>query len=341
MSQHTEYTVVARDDGLRLEVWLARNISGLSRIKAIELIREGAVSINGKKARKGVSVEVGQTVRIKTPEPKGPKQTEEPTILFQNPDLLIADKPAGMPCHPLRFGEHNTLLQWISERFPEVMSAGPDPREGGLLHRLDTDTSGCVAFARTRKAFEKFKPLFLEKGVGKTYLAVVSDHITNGGPDGRPNGGTEDHYLPEPGKGVRVIDIPLARHPSDPGLMVALLREGERFRGEAMPARTEIRTLAKGEGCALVEAKIERGRMHQIRLHLASIGHPIIGDKTYNLDGGSNGRPNSGNESGSQLIGRQALHAWKLTIGTIEAVAPMPKDMKSLCEARGIRWPKR
>jgi 23S rRNA-/tRNA-specific pseudouridylate synthase len=118
--------------------------------------------------------------------------------------------------------------------------------------------------------------------------------------------------------------------------MVALIRGGERYRGEAMPARTEIRTLAKGDGAALVEAKIERGRMHQIRLHLAAIGHPIIGDKTYNSNGGPNSGPHGGMESSSQPIERQALHAWKLIIGNIEAVAPMPKDMKSLCAKKHI-----
>ncbi len=346
-TQSIAQTVTQPDDGLRLEVWLARNVPGLSRHKAIELIKDGAVSINGIRVKKGVSVESGQTVRIKIPEFEGPKLSEEPTILFENSELIIANKPAGVPCHPLRLGEYDTLLQWVGERFPEIFKAGPDPREGGLLHRLDTDTSGCVAFARTRESFEKHRPLFLEKGIGKTYLAIVSDGGANRGTSGGTDGG--DGYLPEPGKGVRVIDIPLARHPSDPSLMVALIRGGERFRGEAMPARTEIRTLSKGDGAALIEAKIERGRMHQIRLHLAAIGHPIIGDKTYNPNGGSNCGPNSGPHGGVesdsqlpaqsfQLIGRQALHAWKLTIGPIEAIAPMPEDMKGLCAKRNISF---
>ncbi len=363
MNKPISLTVSKSDDGLRLEVWLAQNIEGLSRRKAIEAIREGLVFVDGRKAKKGVRVVVGQTVEIKYPHEKGvdsclpfsvailrrmKRRNEKvggkvkPEILFSNDELVIVNKPAGMPCHPLRLGETGTLLQWVGEQFPEVLKAGGKPREGGLLHRLDTGTSGCVAFARTKKAYEKWAPRFIEGGIGKIYLAVVSNCGWNSGLNGGqtrctccgdfPGDETNHHKLPEVGKSV-LVKIPLGRHPSDAGRMVALIDGEERHKGPALSAKTTIQTLAKGKDCALVEATIERGRMHQIRVHLAAIGHPIVGDRTY---GGSDRRSNGGSNWG---IKRQALHAWKLRLDQkIEVVAPMPKDMATLCKGKGLDY---
>ena len=317
------------NDGLRLEVFLAQHFEGLSRHKAIEVIREGSVFLDGRKAKKGMRVSTGQIIEL-TLETRTRTTTESPTILFSNDELVIADKPAGMPCHPLRLGEMGTLLQWVGERFPEVLKAGEKPREGGLLHRLDTDTSGCVAFARTKAAYSMWVPRFLEGGIGKIYLAVISDRGTNGGThrgtNGEPQTVLQQVQPLEIGKRM-VIDIPLARHSSDAGRMVAVEWGDEKKRGPILEAKTEIRTLAKGDGCALIEAKIEKGRMHQIRIHLAAVGHPIIGDKLYgslDLD-----------------IGRQALHAWKLILDKkTEVVAPLPKDMRGFCSHHGLSIPK-
>jgi len=357
-------TVTETDDGLRLEVWLARNIPGLSRNKAIEAIRNGEIWIDGRKAKKGVRVVAGQMVEIKlfqdkegdsclrrNEKNKGGNEKEraeiEPEVLFSDSGLVIVNKPAGMPCHALRLGETGTLLQWIGERFPEVLKVGKDVREGGLLHRLDTDTSGCVAFARDQKTYDELRPKFAEGGIGKIYLAIVtdggSDRCSNGGSSG-PNrctccstfrDETKLIKLPEVGK-IVVVKIPLGRHPSDAGRMVPLIDGEEPHKGPALSAKTTIRTLAKGDGCALVEATIERGRMHQIRVHLAAIGNPIMGDKIY---GGPSRGPNGGSQlpaPSSQLIGRQALHAYKLMIDDIETTAPIPEDFKRLCANKHI-----
>jgi|GEM_PF-297965 len=350
--------VIAIDDGLRLEVWLARNIPGLSRNKAIEAIRNGEIWIDGRKAKKGNFVATGNSIEIRV-SIQAHTTAEEPTIPFKSKSLIITNKPAGMPCHALRLGETGTLLQWIGEQFPEILKIGKDVREGGLLHRLDKDTSGCVAFARDQKTYDELRPKFLEGGIGKIYLAIVTD----GGSDRCSNGGfsgpnrctccstfrdeTKSIKLPEVGKSV-VIKIPLGRHPSDAGRMVPLIDGEEPHKGPPLSAKTTIRTLAKGDGCALVEATIERGRMHQIRVHLAAIGNPIVGEKTYGgpccgPNGGPNRGPNGDLESGSQLpaqssqlIGRQALHAYKLIIDDIETTAPIPEDFKGLCAKQHI-----
>ena len=305
MSDNIEIIVGKSGNDMRLEMWLPENVPGLSRNKANEMIKKGLVKVNDDNGNKGRKLKEGQKVTVileKTAE----RHTEQPTVLFENEELVIVNKPAGMPCHPLRLGEIGTLLDWVAERYPEVRKAGTDEREGGLLHRLDVDTSGAVAFARNRDSFDKLKPLFLESGADKYYLAVVEDKTPG---------------LPEIGKS-KTIDIPLARHPSKAGRMIAVISGKEQKRGDIMPARTEIRTLAKGNGCALIEAKISRGRMHQIRLHLATIGHPIIGDAEYGKKDGQ--------------MKRHALHAYRLVLGKIDITAPLPDDIKKLCETRKI-----
>jgi len=310
-----EIIVGKSGDGMRLELWLPENVPGLSRNKANEMIRKGLIKVNDENGNKGRKLKAGQKVSITTEKTlTKPKNVGELVVLFENEDVLIVNKPAGMACHPLRLGENDTLLDWVGERYPEIRSSGPIEREGGLLHRLDTDTSGTVAFARSLRAYDKLKPLFQEGGVDKHYLAVVSD---DGGKVRLPEVG---------GKGI-TINFPLAHHPSKPERMISVINCDEYWRGALMPARTEILTLAKGNGCALVEAKIKKGRMHQIRVHLSAIGHPIIGDTTYGTK--------------DNHISRHTLHAYRLifNIGKtkIDVTAPLPDDIKKLCEKRQIK----
>ena len=304
-----EVTVGSAGNNERLEIWLPKNVPGLSRNKAAEMIKSGLIKVNGDNGNKGRKLKNGDKVLIimeKTARKKG--YSAEPEVIFKNKDLLIINKPAGIPCHPIRLGETGTLLNWLAEKFPEVMTAGEIEREGGLLHRLDIDTSGAVAFARSKESFEKFKPFFAESGADKYYLAICED---------------KQPGLPEAGEKM-IIDTPIARHPTKAGVMI-IVKGKEDKRGAAMQAKTEVRTIAKGNRCALVEAKISRGRMHQIRLHLSSIGHPIIGDAVY-------GKKDAD-------ITRHALHAHRLVIKAekINATAPMHDDMKRLCEKRGIK----
>lgn len=229
-------------------------------------------------------------------------------------DLLIVDKPAGMPCQPLRPDEIGTLVQWVASRFPEVVSAGPDRREGGLLHRIDVDTSGVVALARNRRAFDQLRPAFVDGRVHKRYLAIAIDDPERADAATRPLGADG------------TIELPLGRAPAAAGLMVALVRGDEKIRGEPLSASTRYRVLGRGERCALLEVEIGRGRMHQIRAHLAAIGHPLLGDARY---GGAD-----------PALPRQALHAAELRLeldgAELVGRAALPEDLVALCEARRI-----
>ncbi|HEY2743259.1 MAG TPA: RluA family pseudouridine synthase, partial [Polyangia bacterium] len=166
--------------------------------------------------------------------------------------LVAIDKPAGVPTHPLRAGERDTLANALVARHPECALVADDAREGGFSHRLDIETSGVVLAARTRAAWQSLRRAFGDGAVDKEYLALVT-----GAP---PPSGTIDLPLVHAGRRVRVA--------------------GDRDL-DALAAATDFETLARGDGVALVRARSSSGRMHQIRVHLAFAGHPLVGDALY------------------------------------------------------------
>lgn len=298
----TIFTVAEQDSGARLDVGLSRRIDGLSRRLAKQAVAEGRVLVNGKRVAKGHRLTAGDTVVLSWPLPKT-TALRELKVLLQTSELLIVDKPAGQPCQPQAPGEAGTLVQQVVEMFPEVAAAGPDPLEGGLLHRLDVNTSGAVALARSQESYERLRQLFTGDSVVKAYLALVN---AGEGP------------VPESGE----VRYPLA-HAGRGGRMVAMVQGDERHRGQVRSACTHFWTLAQGTGCALLRVHIGRGQMHQIRVHLAALGYPLVGDVLY-----------GDTEKGQ---GRHALHAWFLAIPGIErCFADLPQDFTSLCQSRGI-----
>jgi len=250
-------TVAADDDGARLDQWLARALD-CSRREAQRLIDDGGVRIDGARAAKGTRVHAGAAVRVaEAPardEDKRPlPEPELPLVELFADDLLVAvAKPAGVATHPLRAGERGTLANALVARHPECALVADDPREGGFAHRLDTETSGVLLAARTRAAWQSLRRAFGDGVVAKEYLALVA-----GEP---PTTGSIDEPLVHAGRRVRVA--------------------GDRDL-DALEARTDFETLARGDGVALVRARSSSGRMHQIRVHLAFRGHPLVGDALY------------------------------------------------------------
>lgn len=216
----------------------------------------------------------------------------EPTLIFKNKNFIIVNKPAGMPVHEAKHSNDYTLCDWLLERFPEIKDVGDLPAEAfrqggpafgqpyrpGIVHRLDKKTSGVMVVARTQQGFLRLKELFKSRGVEKIYLALVC---------GR---------LKEKSGVIRTAIGRLAKTPTKMGIDFG--QGGIRL---AKEAETEYRILREFALTSLLEVKPKTGRMHQIRLHLASIGHPVAGDAVY---GGQN--------VCHKTLGRYFLHASSL-----------------------------
>jgi len=252
---------------------------GISRARAMEWIAQGRVRVEGKRAPKGAPVSAGARICVTLPPPDRPVPQPELPIRIVHADahLVVADKPAGMPSHPLQPGESGTAANALVGRFPELASIGPSPREGGLVHRLDTDTSGLLLAARTQAAHALLRAQFSARTVEKGYLALVAGEIHAGGE----------------------IALPLLHDPHDPRRMQAA-SDPEYAEGHgARAAVTRFLPLERSGGFTLLDVEIPTGVMHQIRAHLAFIGHPLAGDALY---------------GGPQLPGlsRHFLHASRL-----------------------------
>lgn len=238
----------------RLDKALARFYPDAGRKQLAALISDGAVRVNGKHASKGDRVTVGDVVELAREPVSGAALRPAPdpdvplTVLLEHTDLVAIAKPAGMPSQPLRAGELGTVANALAFRFPECVAIGDDPRDGGLVHRLDIGTSGVLVAARTPEAYRALRAAFGSGMVIKHYLAIT---------DGRPAARECDAPLAQRGKRV-VVDA-----------------------AEGLPAYTEIAVEHAVPGHARVRCIARTGRMHQVRAHLAHVGSPISGDTLY------------------------------------------------------------
>ena len=258
---------------LRLDVAVSR-AAGCSRREAQRHIEAGHVRVDGHLGKKGTLVAAGASVDVTEPLPDAAAfapvpQPELPlVVLYVDDQLVVVDKAAGQATHPLRPHERGTVANAIVARYPECASASKDTREGGVTHRLDTDTTGILVAARTPAAWTALREAFAQQHVIKTYEALVV---------GNP---------PDRGE----IRAPLVSR----GKKVRALRPGEEWtdladKTPARDARTDFEVLTRGANVALVRATAQTGRMHQIRAHLAHLGHPLVGDTLYGGPPSTNG----------------------------------------------------
>lgn len=247
--------VTATEAG-RADKELARHFPDAGRRQLAELFDEGCVRVRGKRAKKGDRVEVGDLIELTRAPVTGdafrpvpdPAAAERLVVLLERPDVIVVAKPAGMPTQPLKAGELGTVASGIAHRWPECAGIGDDPRDGGLVHRLDIGTSGTLIAARSLEAYRELREAFGTGRVDKIYLAIV---------DGRPV--------------ARECDAPLVQR----GRKVAIDHT------DGLAAHTAFSVERASASHALVHCHARTGRMHQVRAHLAYVGSPISGDVLY------------------------------------------------------------
>jgi len=301
-AERFELTYAGSARGVRLDAYLAESLADISRSRAARLIRGGRVTVNGRAVAPSRRLLVGDIVRGELPAVAEELAPEPgPLVRLLTTDGFFAvDKPAGMVIHPGAGAGSGTLAHRLVAHHPELVDIG-HPRRPGIVHRLDKDTSGVVLIARTPATYAHLARAFEHREVHKRYLLIA-----RGTPE-RPRGR---------------IDAPIGRHPTQRTRM-AVTRRGR-------AAVTDYRVLDRSAGAVLVEARPSTGRTHQIRVHLAAIGHPIMGDATY---GGSASRHE-----------RVMLHAWTLRFEDdaghrwLTAAEP-PEDLQSAAAELGLRLP--
>jgi 23S rRNA pseudouridine1911/1915/1917 synthase len=264
-------------DGERLDAALAR-MFGLSRASAADLVASGNVLVGGRPAAKSDRVPAGEWLEVTLPPPPtAPVLAPEPvpglSVVYEDTDIVVVDKPAGVAAHPTPGWTGPTVLAGLLATGHTIATSGAAERQG-IVHRLDAGTSGLMVVAKSERAYSVLKNAFRERTVDKLYEALVQGH-------------------PDPLRGT--VDAPIARHPSGDGRF-AVVTGGR-------PSVTHYDTTEAFRAASLVEVKLETGRTHQIRVHMAALRHPCVGDRLYGADPSLTARLG---------LSRQWLHAVRL-----------------------------
>jgi 23S rRNA pseudouridine1911/1915/1917 synthase len=299
-----ELIVPPAHSGTRLDRFLADSLAHLSRSRVQTLIRGGHVRLNTRAAKPAEALRAADVISWEEPPATPSALTPEPldlAILYEDEDLLVVDKAPGMVTHPGPGNETHTLVQALLAHCTHLSGIGGE-RRPGIVHRLDKETSGCLVVAKNDCAHQGLAAQFAGRSTRKHYLALVHGTLA------QANG---------------TIDAPIGRHPVQRQKMAIVAPPRGRL------ARTDflVRTELPGGGpqaatATLLECRLHTGRTHQIRVHLQSLGHPVIGDAVYGRKGHIYRAP----------APRQLLHAWKLgfahprTGDTLEFRAPLPAD---------------
>ncbi len=294
------FEVQAPHEGWRVDRYLAQRLHGYSRAAVQRLIADGKVSIRGRAAKASTTVKDGDVVVIRylrTPEP--PPGVERLDVLYEDEQLLAVDKPAGVLSHPTDKIVRNAATSILKLQLPG--------RKLHLAHRLDRETSGVLLFSRSPEAARALGEAFLERRVEKEYLAAVAGRVT---------------------WETKTVDAPLGREGGE-------IRVRQKA-GEGRRAVTEFTRVDAGEEASLVRCVPKTGRLHQIRVHLALLGHPILGDKLYKGDGAAYMKAVRRELAEEDLVAlgarRQMLHAAKLTLAhpitgrMLVIESPLPAD---------------
>jgi len=309
MSEMLCLTVLAEAAGQRLDAYLA-SATELTRSAAVRLIEEGQVTLGGKPANKKDKVKAGDEVTVSLPEPEPDEAIPQDIpldIVYEDEDILVVNKPCGMVVHPAAGNPDGTLVNAILYHCGDSLSGIGGVIRPGIVHRIDKDTSGLLVVAKNDAAHLALSEQLKVHRVRRVYHAIAIGNL-------REETGT--------------VDAPIGRHPTDRKKM-AVLRGADAHSRDAV---THYRVLERFAGMCHVECKLETGRTHQIRVHMASLGHPLLGDPVY---GGANHRFC---ESHPALIHGQCLHAAELSLihptsgEEMHFEAPLPEDMERILD---------
>jgi 23S rRNA pseudouridine1911/1915/1917 synthase len=288
-----------RDDlGTRLDRYVADQLPDLSRGTVQGLIESGRVRVDGQQRKPKFRMTPGEVVSVEIPPPQVDEIQPDPiplSIVYEDADVIVVDKPAGMVVHPAPGHPRGTLANALLAHVPGISVGGS--QRPGIVHRLDKDTSGLIVAAKTDRGRTALVTQWESRSVEKTYLALVSGSVAD-----------EE----------AIIDAPIGRDPKNRQRM-AVVRSGR-------PAVTQFRVVERFPDATLLEVSIETGRTHQIRVHLAFIGHPVVGDQVY-------GRTRLTDPH----LDRQFLHASALGIRlpngeALRLEAPLPDDLRDVLE---------
>ena len=290
----TILTLISDTAGERLDAFLARSVEDLSRSAAQKLLEKGAVTIAGRPAKKNEKTAEGMTVEVELPEPEPIDVIPQDIpldVVYEDADVIVINKPVGLVVHPAPGHPDGTLVNALLYHCGDSLSGINGQLRPGIVHRIDRDTSGLIIAAKNDKAHVALADQLQDHSLARVYEAVVHGNI-------REDEGT--------------VDAPIGRHPIDRKKMAIDRKDGRR-------AVTHWTVLGRYPGYTHIQCRLETGRTHQIRVHMASIGHPLVGDPVY----GGNRKSLPG------LVG-QCLHARKLrfihpsTQSPLEVECPLP-----------------
>ena len=294
-------TLYADTAGERLDAFLARSVEGLTRSSAQRLLEEGHVLLGGKKAKKNDRLNPGDEIIVTMPEPEPVDivATEmELDIMYEDEDVVVINKPKGLVVHPAAGHQNDTLVNGLLHAMGDSLSGINGELRPGIVHRIDKDTSGLLAVAKNDLAHVVLASQLKDHTMARTYECIVCGNL-------KEDSGT--------------VDAPIGRHPTDRKKMCINERNGRN-------AVTHWEVVARYRGYTHVRCKLETGRTHQIRVHMASMGHPILGDTVYGRK-----KPELGQDS-------QVLHAGALCFKhprdgrPVLVLAPLPEYFTQVLE---------
>ena len=309
MEECVVLSISIEDVGKRIDAYIAENTE-LTRSAVAKLVESGDISVNGKDVAKNYKLREGDIIEIELPEPEPDKAEPENIpldVVYEDDDIIVVNKPSGMVVHPAAGNRSGTLVNALLYHCKGSLSGIGGVVRPGIVHRIDKDTSGLLVVAKNDDAHNSLAAQLKTHAVSRVYYAIIIGSFFE-------DAGT--------------VDAPIGRHPNDRKKM-AVLKDGQ---GTARHAVTHYSTLAKYKGFSLVRCELETGRTHQIRVHMAYKGHPLLGDPIYG------GGKTAFEASNKNLILGQCLHAKELKLThpktgkLMRFECELPDNMKKIIE---------